>query len=296
MRIQKDNVRVGVKSPHILPKSGASAELLAHIVITKLIDRQPLYYMEQYWLERFKVNIRRQPLARWMIESAKKLMPLVNLLKEEILSYHLSTIDATKIQVLKEEGRNATTASSMYCIRGGPPDKRRILLEYNAQKHRQFVDDLYAEYRGLIQSDAEVIFVKLGDKEGITVSLCNAHARRKFEPIAKASKTNGTAYPAMRYLRRHYRIEVKAKRLGLTDEQRYELRQRESRPIIMERHKFLLHSKSCVLPQSALGKAIAYSLNHGIGLTLLLDHGEFEIDNNATEREIKVLVMARKNV
>ena len=57
----------------------------------------------------------------------------------------------------------------------GPPDKRSVLLEYNAQKHKQFVDDLYAEYRGLIQSDAEVIFVKLGDKERITVSLCNAH-------------------------------------------------------------------------------------------------------------------------
>jgi len=185
-----------------------------------------------------------------MIESAKNLMPLVNL--------------------LKEAGRKATTASSMYCIRGGPPDKRRVLLEYNAQKHKQFVDDLYADYRGLIQSDAEVIFVTLGDKEGITVSLCNAHARRKFEPIAKASKTNGTAYQAMRYFRRLYKIEAKAKkRRG---------------------------AKSCVLPQSALGKAIAYRLNHWEGLTRFLDHGELEIDNNATEREIKVLVMARKNV
>ena len=53
---------------------------------------------------------------------------------------------------------------------------------------------LITDYRGLIQSDAEVIFVKLGDKEEITVSLCNAHAHRKFEPITKASKTNGTAY------------------------------------------------------------------------------------------------------
>jgi len=291
----KDQITTSALSPHILPKAGASEELLAHIVITKLIDRQPLYHMEKYWLERFKVKIRRQTLARWMIESAKKLMPLVNLLKEEIMSYHLSTIDATKIQVLKEEGRKATTASSMYCIRGGPPDKRSILLEYNAQKHKQFVDDLYAEYRGLIQSDAEVIFVKLGDKEGITVSLCNAHARRKFEPIAKASKTNGTAYQAMRYFRKLYKIEANAKRLGLTADQRYELRQKESKPIVMEFHQFLLHSKLCVLPQSTLGKAIAYSLTHWEGLTRFLDHGELEIDNNATEREIKVLVMARKN-
>ena len=44
-----------------------------------------------------------------------------------------------------------------------------------------------------------------------------------------------------------------------------------------------------------MGKAIAYRLNHWEGLTRFLDHGELEIYNNATEREIKVLVMARKN-
>ena len=41
----------------------------------------------------------------------------------------------------------------------------------------------------------------------------------------------------MRYFRRLYKIEAKAKQLGLTDEQRYELRQKESKPIVMEFHQ-----------------------------------------------------------
>ena len=181
----KEEIITAKAEPHILPKSVASMALLAHVVISKVIDRQPLYHLEKYWLERFGVKISRQTLAKWVIASSKKLMPLVNLIKEEITSYHLSTIDATSIQVLKEEGRKATTTSSMYCIRGGPPDKRGVLYEYNAKKHKSYVEGIYDEFKGAIQSDAQDIFVNLDKKDGINISFCNAHARRKFEPIAR---------------------------------------------------------------------------------------------------------------
>ena len=291
----KDGIITEKPEPHILPKAGVSVELLAYIVMSKFIDRQPLYHLEKYWDERFGVKISRQTLARWIIESSKKLMPLVNLIKEEIMNYHLSTIDATKIQVLKEEGRKATTASSMYCIRGGPPDKKGVLYDYNAKKHKLYIESLYDEYKGAIQSDAQDIFVNLDNKEDIEMSYCNAHARRKFEPIAKTTKAEGLAYTAMRYFKKLYKIEARAKKAEMSVEERLELRQAESKPIVDEFHKWLLHSKELVLPQSSLGKALQYSLKYWEGLTRFLNDGEIDIDNNATEREIKVLVMARKN-
>ena len=39
----KDHITTALVVPHILPKSEVSEELLAHIVISKFIDRQPLY-------------------------------------------------------------------------------------------------------------------------------------------------------------------------------------------------------------------------------------------------------------
>ncbi len=291
----KEKIITAKPEPHILPKSVASIALLAHVVISKIIDRQPLYHLEKYWLERFGVKISRQTLAKWVIASSKKLMPLVNLIKEEIISYHLSTIDATSIQVLKEEGRKATTLSSMYCIRGGPPDKRGILYEYNAKKHKSYVERIYDEFKGVIQSDAQDIFVNLDKKDDINMSYCNAHARRKFEPIAKASSSKGIAYKSMMYFKKLYKIEAMAKKEKLSVKERLKLRQEESKPIINEFHSFLKQSKEMVLPQSPLGNAIQYSLKYWEGLTRFLNDGELEIDNNDTEREIKVLVMARKN-
>ena len=169
---------------------------------------------QKYWLERFGVKTSRQTLARWVISSSKKLMPLVNLIKEEINSYYLSTIDATSIQVLKEEGRKSTIDSSMYCMRGGPPDKRGVLYEYNAKSHKAYIEGIYDEFQGYIQSDAQDVFVNLDKKKGISMSYCNAHARRKFEPIAKASTAKGIAYTSMMYFKKVRKIKNTKERMA----------------------------------------------------------------------------------
>lgn len=49
------------------------------------------------------------------------------------------------------------------------------------------------------------------------------------------------------------------------------------------------------LPQSSLGKALAYCINHRAGLMRFLEDGRLEIDNNLTEQESKPIVIARKN-
>jgi hypothetical protein len=49
------------------------------------------------------------------------------------------------------------------------------------------------------------------------------------------------------------------------------------------------------LPQSPIGKAIAYVLNHWRALQHYCREGFLEIDNNRAERSIKPLVIGRKN-
>ena len=291
----KDAIVTAPVVPQLLPKSEATEDLLAQVVINKCLDRQPLYHLEKCWSERFNVKISRQTMAGWIIASAKKMTPLISLIKEAQLSYPISAVDATSIQVLKEEDRKATTKSYMYCMRGGPPDKRSVLYDYNATSHKKFVKDWYADYQGSIHSDAENIFVSLNEEDFISMSYCNAHARRKFEKITKTVHSEGLAHTAMRYFKRLYKIEAKAKSVQMCPEERLELRQRESMPIVDSFHKWLVDSEKKVLPKSPIGKALRYSLKHWTGLTQFLDNGELEIDNNLTEQQIKPFVMARKN-
>lgn len=285
----KQSIRTAPKPETILPKCRVTESLLAHIVVSKILDRQPLYHLEKKLEREHGWHISRETMARWMIQLSEKLTPIINLMKDELLGYDIAAIDATPLQVLNEPGGK----SLAYCIRGGSPGKEVTLYEYNAYSHQNYVEKFFPDYQGKIHCDAEATWNAIGKKEGIELSYCHAHARRKFEPLAKSK--HALAKQAMRIYQELYKIEREAKAENITPEARYELRQKKSKPIITEFKSWLDEQSKKILPKSPFGKAVNYCLNHWTGLQTYLTDGRLEIDNNATEREIKPFVMARKN-
>jgi transposase len=277
----------------ILPKVGVSESFLSYLVTSKFEDRQPLYHLETKMYS-YGVDCSRQNMARWLIDLVEPLRPIYNLLKDNIIEYDVASCDATSLQVLKEPERSAQIKSDVYCMLGGPPDKSVVLYDYNAKKHKEFVTNWFTDYRGYLHVDADNCF-DLVATTGAVLSCCNAHARRKFEPIAKATKGQGVAKQALLYYSKLYKVERESKSKELNHEQRHALRQEKSKPIMEEFYIWLEKIQPTVLPQSTLGKAVAYAMNHRIELMRYLDDGRLEIDNNHTERMIKPLVIARKN-
>ena len=92
-----------------------------------------------------------------------------------------------------------------------------------------------------------------------------------------------------------YDIERQASDMKMTPEQRYELRQERAKPLLENWKNWLDERQPLTLKESPIGKAMAYTLNHWDGLLIYLNDGRVPIDNNATERDIKPFVMARKN-
>jgi transposase len=278
---------------HVLPKIKATEEFLAFLPVSKLDDRQPLYHLEKQLSARHGLDCSRQTMARWLIDLMTPMQPIYNLLKDEIIEHDLSSCDATTLQVLKEPGRNPETKSYVYCMRGGPPDKSVILYDYNNALHKQFVQDWYEGFSGYLQVDGDNFFDYVAGKT--TLVNCMAHARRKFEPIVQSGKGKGVAKTAMHFFKRLYQVEREAKNNNLTADQRYQLRQEKSKPILNEFGPWLNEMYPTTLPQSPLGKAIYYCTVRWTDLTRYLDDGRLEIDNNLTEQEIKPFVIARKN-
>jgi transposase len=277
----------------ILPKVGVSESFLSYLVVSKFQDRQPLYHLESKMYS-YGVDCSRQNMARWLIDLVEPLRPIYNLLKDNIIEYDVASCDATSLQVLKEPGRSAQIKSDVYCMSGGPPNKSVVLYDYNANKHKEFVSNWFTGFKGYLHVDADNSFDLIATS-GAVLSCCNAHARRKFEPIAKATKGHGIAKQALIYYSKLYKIEREAKDSKLSYEQRYVLRQEKSKPLMEELYAWLDKVQPTVLPQSTLGKAVAYAMNHRVELMRFLDDGRLEIDNNHTERMIKPLVIARKN-
>jgi transposase len=215
---------------HILPKIKATSEFLAFLVVSKLDDRQPLYHLERQLSERHGIDCSRQTMARWLIDLMAPLRPMYNLLKDRVIDYDVASCDATTLQVLNEPGRPAETKSYVYCIRGGPTKESVILYDYNAVEHKQFVYDWFVGFSGYLHVDGDNFFDLVGSENASIVN-CNAHARRKFEPIARANKGKGIAKKALRFFKELYKVEREAKNNQLTPELRYQLRQKKIKTV-----------------------------------------------------------------
>jgi transposase len=90
--------------PQPLPKSNASADFLAMLLIVKFIDGLPLARFE-YVLDRHGVAVPRQTLARWVIGAGQLLQSLHNLMRDALLESPFIHMDETVVQVLKAPGK-----------------------------------------------------------------------------------------------------------------------------------------------------------------------------------------------
>lgn len=277
---------------HILPKTKATEEMLASVIINKLHHRQPHYHLEKYCKN---IGISRETMARWMIKLTEPLQPLYNLMKDEIIDYDIGALDATTLQVLKEPGRKPEVKSYLYCIRGGPPKKLIILYDYNASHHQAFIDQWFEGYQGYLHMDADNFWNLMLEDPYVHASYCHSHARRKFEAVAKHAKKQGLAHDAIRYYKKLYRIERQAKADKLSCAERFQLRLKEAKPLLDELKAWLDRHYSNVLPKSPLAKAFEYCIKRWEHFLSYLNDGRLEIDNNLTEQEIKPVVIARKN-
>src|SRR6202035_2257441 len=73
------------------------------------------------------------------------------------------------------------------------------------------------------------------------------------------------------------------------------MRQQRSRLLVEALQPWLREKLSLISQKTKLAEAIRYALSRWAGLSLFLDDGRIEIDNNVVERAIRPLALNRKN-
>ncbi len=277
-----------------IPKSMASPGLLAHIAVCKYVDGLPLYRQETI-LNRINVDLPRGTQASWMIKAGTLVQPLINLMRDRLLDYDIVQMDETRVQVLKEAGRRAQSQSYLWVQRGGPPDERVILYDYDASRSGAVPQRLLAGYRGYLQTDGYDGYNALVATNGLKQLGCMAHARRRFDEAVKAqgkNKRRGKAWRGLSLIQKLYRVEKQARPMAA--DERYAYRLRHAKPVLDEMRGWLESVLPQVPPTGAVGKALNYLHHEWDKLTRYLDDGRLEIDNNLCENAVRPFVMGRK--
>ncbi len=273
-----------------LPGSIATAGTLATIAVSKYADGLPLYRIEKE-LARVGVDIQRTTLANWMIKTAALLSPIYQAMHKALFNERIIHGDETTLQVLKEPGRKAQNKSYLWAY--SSPEQSTtpvVLFGYQPARPHTYPKAFLDGYEGSIMTDGYSAWRMPGK---VTHPGCWAHARRKFKDALDLSpKKAGQAGLALSYIQKLYAIEKKTKDLPAS--QRYEIRQKDSIPILESFHSWLDKAAAKLLPQSPMGKAVSYALKQWVYLKRYVEDGDYPIDNNRVEREIRPVAIGRK--
>lgn len=284
--------------PIIEKSSYASADFLAHIATQKYQFGLPFYRQETIFANSgFSFN--RTTLANLMIGCSDRLTALYECLRENLIDQHVIQADETTVQVLKEKDRTPQSKSQLWLFRSSAEAIRQIVLfDYQTSRGGEHPKRFLGHYdrhafKGYLQVDGYAGYNKIPDVIRVA---CMAHIRRKFAAVIKSLPRNAASSPAhevIDLIAKLYAIEKRLK--GLDHRIRYKTRQRESVPILESIKKWLDDMMPKVTPGSSLGKAIGYALSQWGFMLRYVEDGELSIDNNIAEREIKAVVIGRKN-
>jgi len=268
--------------------------LLAHLIVSKAVDHLPLNRLERIY-ERQGLFLHRSTLCDWMAACANLLRPLYDLMVGVVMQSRSLHTDDTTVK-MQELVTHILSTARMWVYLGDAAHPYNV-FDFTLNRKRDGPQQFLANYQGYLHADAFSGYdgLYLPDPRTAAARIievaCNAHARRKFYEARSSDALH--SHQALAYYRQLYELERQAK--DFNDEQRLQMRQELSLPILEQFHQWLLAQRAEVLPKSPMGEAISYALNNWEALRRYTEAGFLAIDNNVAEREMKRIAIGRKN-
>ena len=294
--VRKDDI---YQKFHIAPvheeliwKSYASNRLLSQIEVRKYMDHMP-FNRQISQMKRDGLVLAPATINDWHVAVCDTLVPLYRLQEYYVMQgLHMAAdgspmpvVDNEKHKTVKQyiiEYRNIDTGIPIFlttvgtgCGRG----KEVIQAQLANWSGLALICDAYPGYDWL-------------KKIGRVLCRCSAHARRDHERALKENPK--AAMPGMLLFQEIYGVEEIIRHENATGSRITELRYELARPLWETFHLWCLNEILNHDQNSQMYKALNYVIRHYEELTAYLDIPEMPLDNNATEREIRAMVMGKK--
>lgn len=282
---QNAQIKRGKVPQGAIQRSVAGPTVLAKLIYDKFILYLPLYRQVKEW-ERYGLLTNDKNLSNWVIRVAEDwLQPVYNLIQQLLTTKSVLHIDETYAQILKRsDGRpGQSNAYNWVCRSVANEGPIMILFKSALTRSRAVLESLIGSFKGIVICDGYAAYGKIAN---VHFANCWAHVRRYW---LKAESKNGQVGVA--YCDKLFQIERKIK--DLSPEERVQIRQQESKPIVEEFFEWI--DRSPFFGKNAIAKAAEYTLSRSNELKVFLNNGLVGIDNNPAENAIRPNVIGRKN-
>ena len=213
--------------------------------------------------------------------------PVYQRMAERVRKSHVVATDDTVLPMLSP---GQTHPARMWVYVGDEANPYNV-FDFTLNRSREGPKEFLKDYTEVLLADAYGGYNGVVAGNAITRAGCWSHARRKFVEAEKSAPE--IAREAVALMDALFAVERQAKDVAVAE--RLELRQKQSVPILAELHRKLLVWKEQLLPKHLMADAVNYTLGQWEALTVFTTDGAVPIDNNVSEREMKRVVLNRKN-
>jgi transposase len=273
----------------------AGPALLAHVLVSKYCDHQPLYRQSEIYA-RQGVELERSTMADWVGASSRLLEPLVEALRRYVTAASKLHADDTPVPVLAPGQGKTKTGRLWTYVRddrpAGDTAAPAVWFAYSPDRKGEHPAQHLEKFRGALQADAYAGFNQLYENGRIGHVACWAHVRRHFYDLEQAH-SSPVAREALHRIGALYGVEEPIR--GRPPEERRAVRQAQAKPLVDSLRQWFEATLSKLSRKSETTVAIRYALSRWDALVRYIEDGHIEIDNNAAERSLRGVALGRKN-
>lgn len=284
-------VETALGPPKLTPGGRYSVGFAVGVAVAKYADHMPLARQVKQ-MARLGLTIDTQTLWDQLAALAHHLEPTHDALHAHVLTAPVVGADETRWPLLGQPGATKWHAWAL-----AAPDA--ICYRIAGSRSAAAAGAVLRDYRGWVIADGYSAYTALRDQRqavgpgaAFQLAHCWAHARRKY---VEAEPHYPQAAEVLALIGQLYAIEARVAEFPEPQRlaQRATLRQAESAAVVAQIRSWCVAQR--VLPESALGKAIRYTLNLWPGLTAFLTDAAIPLDTNHVERGLRALAVGRKN-
>lgn len=277
-------------APQVVDKGQPTAGLVAHTLVSRFVDHVPYYRQEQI-NARSGVHTPRSTLASWAGAGGATLAPLYEALRECVLKARVLHADETPVAML-DPGAGKTKRAYVWAYARGAFDPiPAVVYDFAPGRAARHPIEFLGRWSGTLTCDDYAGYGSVFKLHGRIEAGCLAHARRKFDELAKAGASS-VAPQALQRMATLYRIEQEV--AAASSAQRLDARQQRSVPLWNGLHTWLKQERTRVPDGGGIAAAIDYSLRRWDALGRFLHDGDVAIDNNHIENLMRPWAMGRK--
>lgn len=275
----------------IIEKGLVSDRVVVDTVIQKYCDHLPLYRQSVILKRETGLDLSPATLDGWVMQVGQLLIPVVQVMKNELLLGSYIQADETPVEVQMHDHRGSNHQAYLwqYSRPGGA-----AIFDFRLGRGREGPKQFLGAYAGILQTDGYQAYDQVGAPTMVHAA-CWTHARRGFCDVVKLNPGDPIALPIVEKINELFAIDALAREQKMTLGTRYTLRQ-EKAPAVLAAIRALIESaRTGALPGGALGKACQYTLGLWPRLTRFLQYPELELSNNAAENSMRPVAVGRKN-